>query len=87
MKTVVGKVTEEEKKLIWEINKHKTSLEELIPILSPEEDIYSQAIKDLEETMHNYQDWWNTYSSKYQWEKGSCDWSIIFSTNEIVTEK
>lgn len=86
MKKVVGKVTEEEKLAIWEINEHKNSLEELLLILSPNNPLYEIAVNDLDQTMRNYQNWWNSYYRKYQWEKGVGDWKVLFETNEIVID-
>ncbi|MBP3788541.1 MAG: CXXX repeat peptide modification system protein [Prevotella sp.] len=86
MRKVVGSVTEEEKKVIWEINEHKNSLEELLAILSDEDELFQDVVKDLEETKKKYQDWWNDHYEKYQWPKGNADWRILFNTNEIVIE-
>lgn len=86
MKKIVGKVTEEEKLTIWEINGHKNALEELLPILPKESPLYVQASKDMNETLIKYQEWWNTQYKKYHWEKGEKNWKIIFDTNEIVLE-
>lgn len=86
MKKVVGKVTEEEKRSIMEINNHKNSLEELLIILPPDSELYKQAHADLAETRRNFLEWWNVHYQKYQWEKGKEDWRILFETNEIVIE-
>jgi len=86
MKKVVGKVTEEEKLAIWEINGHKNALEELLLILPKESPLYNQAVKDMNDTMVKYQEWWDTHYNKYHWEKGDKDWKIIFDTNEIIIE-
>lgn len=86
MKKVVGKVTDNEKKAIMEINSHKNSLEELLHILSPDDDIYEKAKTDLSNTLLRYHNWWNGGYAKYHWEKGTKDWSIIFETNEIIID-
>lgn len=86
MKKVVGKVTDDEKTAIMKINSHKNSLEELLRILSPDDDIYEKAKTDFNNTILKYQDWWNNSYAKYHWEKGTNDWSIIFETNEIIID-
>lgn len=86
MRKVVGKVTDEERLAIWEINCHKTALEELLLILPSYDALYEQACNDYKETLSQYQDWWNSSYEKYRWEKGQKDWKIIFSTNEIVID-
>lgn len=86
MKKVVGKVTEEEKAVIKELNAHRNSLEELLLILPKDDELYKIAINDMDETTKKYKEWWNQYYTKYQWEKGNGDWRILFDTNEIVIE-
>ncbi|MBQ8152296.1 MAG: CXXX repeat peptide modification system protein [Prevotella sp.] len=86
MKKIVGQVTENEKRDILKINNHKNSLEELLLILPEKSDLYLQALSDLNKTKKMYQEWWDTYYAKYQWEKGEREWSIIFDTNEIVID-
>lgn len=86
MNKVVGKVTEEEKRSIMEINNHKNSLEELLIILPSDGELYKQASADFAETQKKYLEWWNVHYQKYQWEKGKGDWTIIFESNEIVIE-
>ena len=86
MKKKVGKVTEDEKREILEINAHKNALEELLMILPRNTAMYARAMEDLHETSRQYQGWWNAFSDKYHWEKGKGNWRIIFDTNEIVIE-
>lgn len=84
MKKVVGKVTEEEKQAIMSLNSHMNSLEELLQVLSKDDDLYEEASRDMEETMKKYQKWWSQGFEKYHWEKGETDWKLFFETNEIV---
>lgn len=86
MKQVVGKVTDDERLAIWEINCHKTSLEELLLILPKDSELYLQAYQDYKQTLKQYQDWWDSSYEKYNWKKGTQNWKIIFSTNEIVID-
>lgn len=83
---VVGKVTEEEKRVILDINSHKKSLEELLLILPRDSELYKQGSNDLIETQNRYLEWWNKHSQKYKWEKGKGDWRIWFESNEIIIE-
>lgn len=84
MKKVVGKVTDEEKSAIMRLHNHSCSLEELLMILPENEELYKIALNDLNETKKKYQEWWDTNYSKYKWEKGNSDWSVVFETNEII---
>lgn len=83
---VVGSVTEEEKNEIQRLFERRNGLNELAKILTPEnESLYEKLVKDLGETSTKFQQWWDTMSSKYQWEsvpQGS--WEINFDTNEIL---
>ena len=84
MKKIVGKVTEEEKRLILDLNNHKNSLNELLLILPIDSDLHKRASADLENTVKKYQEWWNMYSRKYNWESAkNGNWEISFETNEI----
>ena len=86
MKKVIGKVTEEEKQQIKDINEHKNSLEELLLILPQECELYQKALDEMNNTMNAYQEWWSTHYNKYHWEKGNTNWTILFETNEIIIE-
>lgn len=85
MKTV-GKVTDEERLAIWEINCHKTSLEELMLVLPHDSTMYARAAEDYARTLLRYQAWWDENYAKYGWEKGPGNWKILFASNEIVIE-
>lgn len=84
---IVGKVTEEEKLIIKKINNHRIALEELLLVLTSDDELYNKAKNDLESTMIQYQEWWNQHYIKYSWEKGISDWKILFDTNEIIIEE
>lgn len=86
MKKVVGKVTEVEKSVIKKLYDHKNSLGELLLILPEDDELYNVALKDMDETMVKYQEWWNLHYKKYQWEKGKGDWTVMFDTNEVIIE-
>ena len=86
MKKIVGHVTEEEKKAIMQLNNHKNSLEELLLCLSPDNELYEKARRDLDDTKAKYQLWWDQNYEKYHWEKGISDWTIVFDKNEILIE-
>lgn len=83
----VGKITEEEKIEIRELNNHKMSLEELIPILDTDSEIYKIAVSDREKTIQSYREWWIKHAEKYKWERGKGEWIAIYKTNEIVIEE
>lgn len=87
MLKVVGKITEFEKAEIRNLNNHKIGLEELIPILDINSDLYKTAILDLDKTAEAYTNWWKCHAEKYRWERGQREWIVLFKTNEIVIEK
>ena len=86
MKKVVGKVTEEEKSVIKKLYDHKNSLEELLLVLTKNDELYNVAFEDMNETKIKYQEWWNQHYKKYQWEKGEGDWTVMFDTNDVIIE-
>ena len=85
MKKLVGKVTVEEKREIQQLFERRNGLNELAKIVTVDNDmLYEKLVKDLGETGHKFQDWWNRMSVQYQWEsheKGN--WEIDFNTNDI----
>lgn len=85
MKKLVGKVTEEEKRDIQQLFERKNGLNELAKIVTADNDaLYEKLVKDMGETGQKFQNWWNSMSTKYQWEsheKGN--WEIDFNTNDI----
>lgn len=85
MKKLVGKVTEEEKREIQQLFERRNGLNELAKIVTADNDmLYEKLVKDLGETGHKFQDWWNRMSVQYQWESHeSGNWEIDFNTNDI----
>lgn len=85
-KKVVGQVTEEEKAQIQTLFERRNGLNELAKILSPDNaELYERLVKDLGETTTKFQQWWDTMSTKYQWEgTENGNWEINFQTNEIL---
>lgn len=85
MKKLVGNVSEEEKLEIQSLFERRNGLNELAKIVTVDNDaLYEKLVKDLGETGHRFQNWWDRMAAKYNWEsheKGN--WEINFSTNEI----
>lgn len=84
-KKVVGQVTEKEKNEIQTLFERRNGLNELAKILSPDNiELYERLVKDIGETTTKFQQWWDTMSTKYQWEgTENGNWEINFQTNEI----
>lgn len=89
-KKVVGKVSVEEKNEIQALFERRNGLNELVQVLTAENDaLYEKLVKDLSETGVKFQNWWDRMSEKYQWESAEGgNWEINFDTCEIflVTE-
>lgn len=85
MKKVVGQVTLEEKNDILALFERRNGLNELAKILTPEnEALYQKLVKDMGETGTKFQQWWDSMSTKYQWESTpNGNWEINFDTCEI----
>lgn len=85
IKKIVGSVTEQEKNQIKELFERRNGLNELARILTADNtDLYERLVKDLGETSTKFQNWWDTMSEKYQWEKADGgNWEINFVTCEI----
>lgn len=85
IKKIVGSVTEQEKNQIKELFERRNGLNELARILTADNtDLYERLVKDLGETSTKFQNWWDTMSEKYQWEKADGgNWEINFETCEI----
>lgn len=85
MKTLVGKVSPEEKNEIETLFERKNGLSELAKILTPDnQELYERLVKDMGETSTKFQAWWGRMEEKYQWrgvEGGN--WEINFDTCEI----
>lgn len=84
MATVVGKVTEKEKRDIEILHEKNIALRNLMKMdLNPEE---KKKVNDemcvVNEAMGN---WWESKSKKYGWaSKPDGEWQIIFATCEIL---
>lgn len=85
MKTVVGKVTEEEKREIQALFERRNGLNELAKVISADDDaLYEKLVKDMGETGTKFQNWWDLMAAKYQWESvEDGNWEIDFSTNSV----
>lgn len=85
MKTVVGKVTEEEKREIQDLFERRNGLNELAKVISADDDaLYEKLVKDMGETGTKFQNWWDLMAAKYQWESvEGGNWEIDFSTNSV----
>ncbi len=85
MKKQIGKVSLEEKEEILSLFERCNGLTELSKIVTADNvDLYEKLVKDLGETSHKFQDWWNRMGSKYQWESVERgNWEIDFDTCEI----
>lgn len=83
---IVGRVSEEEKNDIQTLFERRNGLNELAKILTQDNtELYERLVKDLGETSTKFQQWWDTMSSKYQWESApNGNWEIDFQTNEII---
>lgn len=83
---VVGQVSPEEAKQIQQLFERRNGLNELAKILTPSNvELYERLVKDLGETSTKFQQWWDTMSTKYQWESApNGNWEINFQTNEII---
>lgn len=85
MKRLVGQVTVEEKNEIQTLFERRNGLNELAKILTAENtELYERLVKDLGETSVKFQNWWDSMSNKYQWERlEGGNWEIDFDTCEI----
>lgn len=84
-KRIIGSVTEQEKNEIQSLFERRNGLNELAMILTAENDaLYEKLVKDMGETSTKFQNWWDTMSQKYQWERvENGNWEINFDTCEI----
>ena len=85
MKERVGQVTLEERNEIQQLFERKNGLNELVKILTPENDaLYQKIVKDMGETGTKFQNWWDQMSTHYQWKSSpNGHWEINFDTCEI----
>lgn len=85
MKTLIGQVTEAEKKEVQLLFERKNGLAELSKILtSDNSELYERLVTDMGKTNIKFQTWWNQMSQKYRWKSGTDGhWEIDFITNNI----
>lgn len=86
MKTIeVGTVSREEIEKIRKIYFRKTALQELISIVSMDnEELYQKILDDLAVSNIKMSEWWIDISKKKGWEYGTdCSWNIDFRTGAI----
>lgn len=85
MKKFVGQVTQDEKNEIQSLFERKNGLNELAKIITEDNTpLYEKLVKDMGETVGNFQNWWNEMAQKYQWEgQENAHWEIDFNTCEI----
>jgi CXXX repeat modification system protein len=84
MKTLVGQVTEEEKKAILELFERRSGLTELVKIVGNDNTLYEKVVADMGATSVKFQNWWDKMATKYQWESAeNGHWEINFDTCEI----
>lgn len=80
---VITKIEENETKQIEDINDKKIALENLIKAIDiNNDDLYAKILRDYQETMKTYNDWWYSIGKKYSISGEQL--SVNFSTNEIV---
>lgn len=78
----IGTVLENEKKEIQNIYEKKNALENLIKVLSSEEnDLYEKVLNDYTQINTEYLKWWDKMFNKYNWPDG--EYRINFKNNEI----
>ena len=82
---LIGQVTTEEKNEILTLFERRNALNELVKILTVEnETLYEKLIKDIGDTSMKFQNWWNRMGDKYQWESvEGGNWEIDFETCNI----
>jgi CXXX repeat modification system protein len=84
MKKKIGQVTVEEKLEILSLFERRNGLTELVNIAGTDGVLYEKIVADMGSTSVKYQKWWDTMSTKYNWESDTdCHWEINFDTCEI----
>ena len=88
MKKEVGQVTEDEKDEIKLLFERQNGLNELAKILTPDnKELYEKLVTDFGSTKVKFDNWWNTMSRKYEWERSeNGHWIIDFSTCKVFLE-
>ena len=89
VKTKIGQVTPEERDEIQALFERRNGLNELAKIITADNDeLYEKLVKDLGVTETKFQQWWDTKSTKYQWESTeNGNWEINFDTCDIYLVK
>lgn len=83
MEKIIGKVVDDEKKVIEDLYEKKIALENIIKIIEPNnESLYNKVVFDYGITLKEFEEWWANMSKKYNWE--GVNWRIDFQTNEII---
>lgn len=85
MKTLIGKVTPEERNEIQALFERKNGLAELAQIISTSNnELYERVVKDMGETSTKFQRWWDSMALKYNWESlPGGHWEIDFETGSV----
>lgn len=85
MRKEVGKVTELERDEIQSLFERRNGLNELAKILTADNtELYERLVKDMSVTGAKFQNWWDTMSTKYQWESAeNGNWEIDFNDCSI----
>ncbi|HGD3883167.1 TPA: CXXX repeat peptide modification system protein [Streptococcus agalactiae] len=80
----VGTLTHEESRNLEELLEKKTSLENLLKILSESQEIYKKVVRDYKNIVEEYEKWWRDTSDKYIWESTeNFFWSIDFKSRKV----
>lgn len=85
MKKEIGCVTPEERNMIQTLFERQNGLNELAKILTAENtELYEKLVKDMGETSTKFHNWWNSMSTRYNWESSETGhWEIDFDTCKI----
>lgn len=85
MKKLIGQVTASERDEIRQLFERRNGLNELAKIITVDNtSLYEKIIADMGETSTKFQNWWDSNSTKYQWESASNgNWEIDFNTCQI----
>lgn len=85
MKKEIGQVTSEERDEIQILFERRNGLSELAKVLTTNDTaLYEKLVKDLGETSYKFQNWWDSMSSKYNWETHpDGHWEIDFKNGTI----
>jgi len=85
MKKLIGQVSPIERDEIRTLFERQNGLNELAKILTPDNvELYEKLVTDLGITTTKFQNWWDSMSAQYQWERSeNGHWEINFETCEI----